>query len=56
MLEKIRNIDALDRAIKFKVQPSAILYALDRMKITRKKNSYVIEKETDKFESNIIED
>jgi len=46
----------IDRARKFKVQPSAILYALRQMKITRKKNSYVIEKETDKKELNIIED
>jgi len=29
----------IDRAIKFKVQPSAILYALRQMKITRKKTA-----------------
>ncbi len=45
----------IDRAIKFEVQPSAILYALRQMKITRKKNNYVIEKETELKESNIIE-
>lgn len=46
----------IDRAVKFKVQPSAILYALRQMKITRKKNNYVTEKETGKRESNIIKD
>ena len=45
----------IDRARKFKVRPSAISYALKQMKITRKKNSFVIEKETDKKEYNTIE-
>ncbi|VEP12661.1 transposase [Hyella patelloides LEGE 07179] len=44
----------IDRAIKFEVQPSAILYALRQMKITRKKNNYVIAKEAEKKESNTI--
>ena len=45
----------IDRAKKFGVRPSAISYALKQMKITRKKNNFVIEKETDKKEYNIIE-
>ena len=62
----------IDRAIEFNVQPSAILYALRQMKITRKKNNAaplgqivvettgceapLIEKETELKELNIIED
>lgn len=42
-------------AQKFGVRPSAICYALKKLKITRKKKNYAIEKETDKRESNIIE-
>lgn len=45
----------IDRAKKFSVRPSAISYALRQMKITRKKNSFVIEKETEKKESTTIE-
>ena len=45
----------IDRAKKFEVRPSAISYALKQMKITRKKNSFVIEKEIDKKEYNTIE-
>jgi len=39
-----------DRAKKFGVNPTAIFYALKRMKITRKKNNFVIEKEIEKKE------
>ena len=39
-----------DRAKKFGVQPSAIFYALKKIKIKRKKNNSVIEKEIDKKE------
>ena len=45
----------IDRAKKFGVRPSAISYDLKQMKITRKKNSFVIEKGTDKKEYNTIE-
>ena len=45
----------IDRAKKFGVRPSAISYALKQMKITRGKNSFVIEKGTDKKEYNTIE-
>ena len=45
----------IDRAKKFEVRPSAISYALKQMKITRKKKSFVIEKEIDKKEYNTIE-
>ncbi len=45
----------IDRAKKFGVRPSAISYALKIMKITRKKNSFVIKKETEKKEYNTIE-
>ena len=34
-----------DRAKKFGVNPTAIFYALKKMKITRKKNKFVIDKE-----------
>jgi transposase len=46
------NPDArlIDRANKFGVKIPAIYYALKKMKITRKKNSYVIEKEIYKKE------
>lgn len=51
-----QNPDArlIDRALKFGVRPSAISYALAQLKITRKKNSYVIRKEIDRKESIII--
>ena len=39
-----------DRAKKFEVAPSAIFYALKKMKITRKKNNFVIKKEIEKRE------
>src|SRR4028118_52401 len=43
------NPDArlIDRAKKFGVRPSAISYALKEMKITQKKNNFVIRKETE---------
>ena len=41
------------RAKKFGVNPSAIFYALKKMKITRKKKNFVIEKETDLKELSI---
>lgn len=41
------------RAERFGVHPSAILYALKKMKITRKKKNFVIEKEKQKKESSI---
>jgi transposase len=46
------NPDArlIDRAKKFGVRPSAISYALKEMKITRKKNNFVIRKETENQE------
>jgi transposase len=46
------NPDArlIDRAKKFGVRPSAISYALKEMKITRKKNNFVIRRETEKKE------
>ena len=40
----------IDRAKKFGVRPSAISYALKKMKILRKKNNFGIAKETDKKE------
>ena len=39
-----------DRAKKFGVNTTAIFYALKRMKITRKKNNCVMEKEIEKKE------
>ncbi len=45
----------IDRAKKFGVRPSAISYALKQMKITRKKNNFVIEKEIEKKEYSTIE-
>ncbi len=44
-----------DRAQKLGVRPSAICYALEKMKITRKKKNYVTEKEIDKRELDTIE-
>src|SRR4028119_514750 len=46
------NPDArlIDRAKKFGVRPSAISYAFKEMKITRKKNNFVIRKETENQE------
>lgn len=46
------NPDALlvERAAKFGVYPSAIWYAIKKLKITRKKKNYVIEKEREKKE------
>jgi putative transposase len=44
-----------DRAQKFGVRPSAICYALEKIKITRKKKNYVTEKEIDKRELDTIE-
>src|SRR4028119_1240440 len=46
------NPDArlIDRAKKFGVRPSAISYALKEMKITQKKNNFVIRRETEKKE------
>lgn len=46
------NPDAklIDRAKKFGVRPSAICYALKKIKITRKKKNFGIEKETEKKE------
>lgn len=46
------NPDArlIDRAKKFGVRPSAVCYALKKMKINRKKKNYVIEKETERNE------
>ena len=39
-----------DRAKKFGVNPTAIFYALKKMKITRKKNKFVIDKEVKEIE------
>jgi putative transposase len=44
-----------DRAKKFGVRPSAISYAFQQMKITRKKKSYATEKEVGRRESTTIE-
>lgn len=46
------NPDArlVERAQKFGVHPSAICYAFKKMKITRKKNNYVTEKEIERKE------
>lgn len=51
-LDVMRNPDLklIDRARKFDVRPSAISYAFKKMKITRKKNNYVIRKEKQKKE------
>lgn len=49
-VEKNPERRLIDRAKQFGVRPSAISYALKIMKMTRKKNSFVIEKETDKKE------
>lgn len=45
-----RDLRLIDRAKKFGVSPSAIFYALKKMKINRKKNSFVIKREIDKKE------
>lgn len=45
------DISIKERAKKFNVSPSAICYAFKKMNITRKKNSYVIEKGIEKKES-----
>ncbi len=45
----------IDRAKQFGVRPSAISYALKKMKITRKKNNFGIAKETDRKELTTIE-
>ncbi|MDJ0575370.1 MAG: IS630 transposase-related protein [Xenococcaceae cyanobacterium MO_234.B1] len=49
------EVRLIDRAKEFGVRPSAISYALKKMKITRKKNNFVIAKETDKKEFSTIE-
>lgn len=46
----------VDRARKFGVKPSAICYALQQMKISRKKKNYDIENEMEKKGLNTIED
>ena len=40
----------MDRAKKFGVRPSAISYALKKMKITLKKKNFVTRRETEKQE------
>ena len=47
------DLRLIDRAKKFHVTPSAIFYALKKIKIKRKKNNFVIEKEIDTKELNI---
>ncbi len=49
------EVRLIDRAKEFGVRPSAISYALKKMKITRKKNNFVIASETDKKEFSTIE-
>jgi putative transposase len=55
MLKKIRSARLVERAKTFSVRPSAICYALKKLKITRKKKNFAIKKEIEKQESNIIE-
>jgi putative transposase len=54
-VEENPDTQLADRAQKLGVRPSAICYALKKMKITRKKKNYVIEREIEKKESNTIE-
>ena len=49
--KKIESRSLADRAKKFGVNPTAIFYALKRMKITRK-NNFVIEKEIERKKIN----
>lgn len=49
------DLRLVERAVKFGVQPASILYALSKMKITRKKNNFVIKKEIGKNELRTIE-
>ena len=50
------DVRLIDRARQFGVRPSAISYALKKMKITRKKNNFVITKETEKKECSTTDD
>ena len=54
-VEKKPEARLVERAKTFSVRPSAICYALKKMKITRKKKNFAIKKEIEKKESNIIE-
>jgi putative transposase len=47
-VEENPNDRLVTRAKKFRVHPSAISYALKKMKITRKKKNYVTKKEIEK--------